>query len=922
MTDNKIFPYLIRNFPNPFILISLDGSVNFINSAFEKLTGFSWTEVVGIKPPYPWWTNESKSKILHDLDTALSSESIRLEEVFQNKAKEKFWVEISMKLIRIKGQEPFYLSSWYNVTDWKKREAFEWKKQKPFYSLLQNLSDIIIVLNADMTVKYISPSLERVLGYKPEPYIGQNPMLEFIHPSDISNVYLNFEEVSKKPGVSEPIEVRVRHENGSWLYLEVIPNNCFNDPDISGIVLNIRDITERKKLRLKYKESEERLRNFVVTIPAGIVLTDEKGVMIEMSENYAKLYGYSREEMLGQNFMEHILKFDSRDKAEKVFKILHDIGNVPSHEIMLYDKFGKERPVELAIETLRNNENTITNFVIVVYDISQRKKVEKNLKYHVKQLTLIADISSHFINIKPHKIDYHLDYSLELVGKFMEAEHCFLFTLSENKRVIDGIFEWTKPGFNPLRKNLKLYAIPPDSWWLKRLSGFECIQISDNSDYESLTFFEKDVLKLSNIKSILIVPLIWLGELIGFWGVDVVNKKRVFVDEDIQFLKTLGNIFANAFEYRKSSEALVTSEEFRSTLFNISPNPIIVLNQDKSVIYVNSAFERLTGFMYYEAIGKTPPFPWWSEEMTDMNNNKEPLVFEKYKSEMVYKKKSGEKIWVETTESTLKNSNEIVYYFSTWVDITHRKKAEDALRYAFNELKDTQEELIKSEKLAVIGKFSSGIAHEIRNPLGNISASAQYVIDKYDLDQDVKNYLEIILRNSERANHIISNLFGFTKTRTVNLKEDSIDNVINNTCNLVRARSLSQEIEIIVKNSKNIPQFLFDEKLLEEAFLNIIINAFDAMPDGGILYIKTIYNKKKNEVKIHFTDTGMGIPKDVTADVFEPFFTTKTNGVGLGLCLVEQVVDFHKGKINLKSILGKGTEITIELPILRTSNKL
>jgi len=228
-----------------------------------------------------------------------------------------------------------------------------------------------------------------------------------------------------------------------------------------------------------------------------------------------------------------------------------------------------------------------------------------------------------------------------------------------------------------------------------------------------------------------------------------------------------------------------------------------------------------------------------------------------------------------------------------------------------------EDQLLYQERLAGIGELAAGIAHEIRNPLGSITASSQFVLSKYRLPYQIKKHLKIILRHSENANRIIKDILDFAKPRMISFKLVHIGEVISSACNLVKVRCKKQYVRLNHKLSRRIPQILLDEKQLEQAFLNFILNALDAMPDGGHLMINAYPDFKANEIVINFMDTGDGIAPENLNKLFTPFFSTKENGVGLGLCLSHQVINHHKGRVNIESKFGQGTDIEVRLPFKR-----
>jgi two-component system, cell cycle sensor histidine kinase and response regulator CckA len=229
-----------------------------------------------------------------------------------------------------------------------------------------------------------------------------------------------------------------------------------------------------------------------------------------------------------------------------------------------------------------------------------------------------------------------------------------------------------------------------------------------------------------------------------------------------------------------------------------------------------------------------------------------------------------------------------------------------------SEQKRMEKRILRAERLAGVGQLAAGIAHEIRNPLGNISASIQFCISKYKPDENIKKYLEIILRNSENANKIIKELLEFATPREINLEKKSIIDILENTINLAQALCSKANVEVVRIFPVKISEIMLDEKWLEQSFLNFILNAVDAMPEGGKFTIEV--KEVRNFIMISFQDTGTGISPANLAKVFDPFFTTKSDGTGLGLSLVYQIISAHEGNIDIESKIGNGTNVNVVLP--------
>jgi len=233
-------------------------------------------------------------------------------------------------------------------------------------------------------------------------------------------------------------------------------------------------------------------------------------------------------------------------------------------------------------------------------------------------------------------------------------------------------------------------------------------------------------------------------------------------------------------------------------------------------------------------------------------------------------------------------------------------ESEEELRKAYVLLEETQQELIQSKTLANLGEFAAGIAHEIRNPLANISALAQYSMKKFTFDKPMINNLEAIVKSSERANGIIKDLLDFAKPRTLILASTDITTTIKKICKLTEAKRLNLNVLLTVRCSKRLPQIIIDKKQIEQVLMNIIMNSLDAMPKGGRLSVTAV--QKDEFIVIRISDTGKGIAKKDIDKIFNPFFTLKYDGVGLGLSVTHRIIQSHKGKIEVESVYHKGTK--------------
>jgi len=233
------------------------------------------------------------------------------------------------------------------------------------------------------------------------------------------------------------------------------------------------------------------------------------------------------------------------------------------------------------------------------------------------------------------------------------------------------------------------------------------------------------------------------------------------------------------------------------------------------------------------------------------------------------------------------------------------------------ELQEAQEQLIQSEKLASIGQLAAGVAHELNNPISVMLGFSQAILRKLPEDDPLRKPLATIEREGLRCKGIIQNLLDFARRSKPSLQPTNVNEVLEAACALIEHQISLDNVVVTKGYDPHLPQVLADANQLQQVFVNIIINARDAMPQGGTL--RLITRSLGDEVHIIFSDTGIGIPPENIKRIFDPFFTTKEvgQGTGLGLSVSYGIVEQHGGTIEVKSEVGVGTTFIVKLPVMQ-----
>ena len=237
------------------------------------------------------------------------------------------------------------------------------------------------------------------------------------------------------------------------------------------------------------------------------------------------------------------------------------------------------------------------------------------------------------------------------------------------------------------------------------------------------------------------------------------------------------------------------------------------------------------------------------------------------------------------------------------------------------EIADVHAQLVRSEKLASLGQLVAGIAHEINNPLSGILMYGTLFRNNDQLDPELREDAAIIIRETERCAEIVKRLLEFSRTSIPDKKPQAITEIMCNTLALVEHLASLNNIEIIRNYEPGLPEISVDPAQIEQVFINMLVNASQAMPEGGTLAISIHYEPSHDCIRTSITDTGHGIAEGNLSKIFDPFFTTKDaseegiGGTGLGLSVSYGIIQNHGGQINVQSELGKGTTFTIDLPV-------
>jgi PAS domain S-box-containing protein len=356
------------------------------------------------------------------------------------------------------------------------------------------------------------------------------------------------------------------------------------------------------------------------------------------------------------------------------------------------------------------------------------------------------------------------------------------------------------------------------------------------------------------------------------------------------------SIVSNITERKEIEKSLRESEEKFRTFMETASDLMFITDADGLFVYVNEAILHVLGYSREEMIGM--PFA----EILDRDN----LEYAKMKRRqfvewgedihrLVWETKMRRKIHGEMKATGIyDNDGRFRGIRGVFRDVTERKKVEE------------------SQRLAELGKLASDMAHEVRNQIAIIATRANVALLRNTADGEVRKDLKIIADQCEQVKDIVKRLLMFSKPSKGNFHEAKLADAVGLVIQLVADQFAKHNVAIDNRSEEDLPPVRVDEKQMQEVFLNLLRNAYEALPNGGRISVRTYMNG--DMVQTDVTDTGTGISDVDLAHIFDPFFTTKESGTGLGLSVCYGIVQAHRGTLKYASRIGQGTTASVALP--------
>jgi len=838
-----------------FVMDDETKKIVICNKAAAKMFGFSSVEEAIEMNPLDFVLPEDKEKATEITIKEMFEQDLRRTHEFRvvNKDGREGWVSVTGARIMHEGR----LAGLVSITDiTERKQAVEALRQSEerYRTILEEMEDAYFEVDLGGHLTFVNNSVCRDLGYSREELIGMS-YKGFTVEDDIESVFQVFNEVYQTGVPNKGSPWKTIRKDGVQGFAETSVSPLRNNKgEIIGFRGVGRDITERKQTEEKLQQSRENYRALFDSSVIGAIVLDAETMQVVMANKAAmKMFGFSSE-TTGVNPLDFVPSEDREKNLELIVKEVFEKDSREAIDLPAVTKDGRKIWVSVTGAKITHGGRLAGLFSFT--DITERKQAEEKLRQseeNYKTLFNSSVIGMYVMDAETFKVVMGNRAAREMVG-FSSAE--------------EGI------GVNPFD-----FVVPEDREKVLEIAINEFLQ--DSRQTHEIQVIDKN----------------------GRRRWQSISIARIMHDGRLSSLVS----FTDITERKRMEEALRQGEENYRALFDSSVIGTFVLDAETmKVVVVNRAATEMFGFSSVdEAVGINPLdfIPPEERDMVLEIVTKE--LFEqdlRQTHEVRAMTKDGREIWISITAARIMHGGKLAALVS-FTDITEQRKQ--------------RERLMMTDRLASIGELASGAAHELNNPLTSIIGFSQLLMEK-EVPDDIREDLKLINSEAQRAAIVTNNLLAFARKHAPMKQLNQINNIIEDVLELRAREHKVNHIDVERYLARNLPEIMVDYFQMQQVFMNTIINAEYFMTKAHNRGTLTITTQKENStVRISFADDGPGIPPENLGRVFDPFFTTKEagKGTGLGLSICHGIVTEHGGQIYVRSQLGKGTTIFVDLPI-------
>ena len=769
------------------------------------------------------------------------------------------------------------------------------QEQVELYRLLtDNANDLIYLLDIDGRIVYASPSIHRHCGVDASEIVGTFVFAK-VHSDDLSTTQTAWANVLAGEGVM--MYLRIQHAGSIWRWIELHASKVayHGEPHVMAVG---RDITERR-------QDAEKLGLFRAIIDQsndGIEVVDpETGRFLDVNLKACEIHGYTREEYLSLTVsdIDPVVGPDAWPAvAETVRRSRFEV---------FQNRHKRKDGTFFSAEVHVNYVHLARDYMLsVVRDVTERNRAE--------QRTAVDHAVTRVLASSPSLADAGL-LIVEAVCHTLDWDMGAVWQVDTAAEVLRCVQVWHKPSaaadeFERVSKGITFargVGLPGQVW-----SSNEPVWIADVVHESS--FMRARLAAEVGLYGGLAFPIFFENTVLGV--IEFFNQMKQPDEELLPMMKGIGSQIGQFIQRKRAEASLRESNQTLQTLIDTAPLAIMVLNLQGQVQVWNRTAERMFGWSADEVIGQKPPLvPPEKQAEHDMLLAKTVVGQATNGLETQRQRRDGTRIDILLSVAAVHDSNGVIVgVMGLLADITERKQLESQFRQA--------------QKMEAVGNLAGGIAHDFNNLLTVIMGYSDVVFDRLPAGDPLRSFVDEVRKSGARAASLTRQLLAFSRKQI--LVPEVLDlNVLLIEMEKMLTRLIGEDIDLNFVPAASLWKVKVDHGQMEQVIMNLIVNARDAMPQGGKLTIETAnveldetyinlhrYAQPGPYVAVCVSDTGCGMEEATRLRIFEPFFTTKgpEKGTGLGLSTVYGIVKQSNGYIEVYSELGKGSTFKVYLP--------
>ncbi|XHH10206.1 MAG: PAS domain S-box protein [Candidatus Bathyarchaeia archaeon] len=755
-----------------------------------------------------------------------------------------------------------------------------------FLSLLNLIADPATVIDTKGNFLLMNCAFEKITGYKNAEKAGQNSLItDNLTSKDIELIKENRKNRLEGKEVA-PYEISVTSGNEKRFFeLNAKKINFFGQ---QALLVLFRDVTARKLVEQKLKhnsqrlaaivnekvkeikDNAEKLRTVFDSSPDAISFIQLDGKLLDFNVGAMKLFGYSsKDEAKDLNIFSHVPEREQPRVKVAIQRII-ETGIIKRERYTLTNKAGQEFPVEISSSPVKNADGQVIGLVANTKNISEQKKLEDALIASEEKFRAIATTLRNAV-VLANEDD-------KIVYWNPSAERMFGYTEGE-----------------AIGKELTDLIVPPENRSGHKLMLKQLAQSNPNTQRTlEVRALRKDKTSFPVELSVTNLQLKEKKFAVGIMQ-DISNRKKV-------------------------EEAIKQERDMLETVTENIDAGLAIISRDYKILWANKMLRQTKN----ESIQNRLCYTVFNSENSVCPDCGVLKIFDGLepvnRHDFHFINKQGKQKCVELIVTPIKDKNgSIVAALELAIDVTEKRRLESQhstrlerlVESRTRQLKETQEKLVKTERLAAIGELAAMVGHDLRNPLTGMKAATYYLKGKTKNDSNpkVKEMLDLICDCIDQSNKIINDLLEYSRIIKLELTQNDPSMFITYALSTMQ---VPKNIKII-RQVKAQELVKFDSTKLLRVFINLIKNAFDAMPKGGNLSI--ISKQTSKNWIVTFTDSGEGMSKETLQKLGTPLFTTKAKGMGFGIPICKRIVEAHGGRLLIDSTLGQGTTVTVKIPL-------